>query len=185
MRTTLDLGSWVILRMASADTLKVARSLTDAGLQVWTPIEKRVGRTEESRSRFPYEHALLPSYAFGRAEHIDELLRIAVHPGREHPRFSVMRYQNSIPLIADDQLAALRGIEHELDYLFRSKEKGPEFVSGDEVRMTEGAYEGLVGIVEGKRGKAFAVRLSGFDRTVEVASFLLVSENQQAIASAA
>src|SRR5690606_2863879 len=110
-RDLLDLGSWCILRTASGDTLKLVDSLTVAGLNVWTPVERKVVRIRRDRSRLPREVALMPSYVFGRVEHLSEMLRLSAIPTLDHPRFSVFRYREGIPLIADDQLEPLRAEE--------------------------------------------------------------------------
>lgn len=175
----LDLGSWCILRMSSGDTLKVAASLSAAGLTVWTPVEKRIARKPKTRSRFDTEAALMPSYAFGRVEHIDELLRLAMTPRREHPRFSVFHHKGGIPLIADDQLDALRGEEsrtHRIfDRLKRRGNKGPTLAKGSEVKLPDGPFAGFTGIVEDQQGQFTAVGLTIFGKpvTIKVASCLL------------
>lgn len=182
MRKILDLGSWVILRMSSGDTLKVAKSLTDAGLEVWTPVERKIGRTEESRTRIRMEAPMMPSYAFGRVEHVDELLRLAMIPQREHPRFSVFHRRGGIPLIADDQLDALRSEvdrSHRLFERFRRRgKKGPKLAPGSEVRLPDGPFAGFTGIVEDQQGQFTAVGLTIFGKpvTIKVASLLLAGD---------
>jgi hypothetical protein len=190
-RDVLDLGSWCILRMASTDTLRLARSLTDAGLSVWTPVERRVARLRLDRSRIHRETALMPSYAFGRVEHVDELLRLAMIPHREHPRFSVFRYNNGIPLIADDQLEALRGEEERtarvFDKFLRRGMKGPRLAPGSEVRLPDGPFAGITGIVEGTEGQFTLIDIIVFGRPaqIKVASILLLAENPNECAQAA
>lgn len=182
MNTTLDLGSWCILRMASADTLKLARSLSEAGIAVWTPVERRIGRTRRTRTRYPKEGALMPSYVFGRVEHVAELLRLAMMPQRDHPRFSVFRYQGGIPLIADEQLDALRSEEDRqarvFAKLFRRGSRAPTIMPGTEVRLPDGPFAGISGIVEGSQGQYTLVDIDVFGKaqTIKVAS-LLLAEN--------
>ena len=97
----LDLGSWCILRMSSADTLKVAAMLSASGFDVWTPTEWKIGRMPRTRARFDKAMAIMPSYCFARVEHLDELLRIAMLPGRQGPRFTVFHYRGGVPVVAD------------------------------------------------------------------------------------
>lgn len=184
-RPILDLGSWCILRCSSTDTLRVAKSLSDAGLGVWTPVEKRIGRTGASRARAEKQSALMPSYVFGRVEHVNELLRLALIPHRDHPRFSVFRYNGGIPLIADDQLDALRSEEDRKTRLFdrwkRRGMKGPKLAPGSEVRLPDGPFAGISGIVESTEGQFTLVDIAVFGKpvTIKVASCLLLSDMAQ------
>jgi transcription antitermination factor NusG len=180
-RDTLDLGSWCILRMASGDTLKLAKSLSDAGLTVWTPVERKI----VSRTRIREDVAMMPSYAFGRVEHVDELLRLAMIPQREHPRFSVFHRRGGIPLIADDQLNAVRSEVERSQRLFerfkRRGKKGPKLCVGSEVRLPDGPFAGFTGIVEDQQGQFTAVGLTIFGKpvTIKVASLLLAPDMAQ------
>jgi transcription antitermination factor NusG len=191
-RDTLDLGSWCILRMASADTLRLAKSLTDAGLQVWTPVERKVARSRLDRSRIHREAALMPSYVFGRVEHVNELLRLAMmQTRREHARFSVFRYQGGIPLIADGQLDALRDEEGRAARVFdkwkRRGMKGPTLTPGTEVKMPDGPFAGISGIVEGTEGQYTLIDIAVFGKPtqIKVASILLLPEGAEECAKAA
>lgn len=187
----LDLGSWCILRMASADTLRVTQSLKAAGFDVWTPTEWRVGRMPRTRARFDKPCAIMPSYSFARVEHIDELLRIAMLPGRRHPNFTVFHYRGGVPVIAESQLSALRVEEHDRREAFeRSRWKGiklERLAPGSEVQMPAGPFEGLSGIVEDTHGQYTLVNVDVFGKTtlIKVASLLLADEAQLEQAKAA
>lgn len=180
-RDTLDLGSWCILRMASADTLRVAKSLSDAGLEVWTPVERRLSRLPRRKARVDRECALMPSYGFGRVEHIDELLRAAMMPNRQHPAFSVFHHRGGIPLIAESELSALRDEEGRrgrvFDRLRRRGQRGAVFDPGAAVKITEGGFAGLSGIVEGAQGQYTLVSFEGFHKPIKVSSLLLLSDS--------
>lgn len=175
----LDLGSWCILRMASADTLRVTRSLKEAGLDVWTPTEWRVARMPRTRARYDKPRAIMPSYSFARVEHLDELLRTAMLPGRQGPRFTVFHYRGGVPVVADAQLAPLRALERDLRNSFeRARFKGiklPHLLRGARVEMPAGAFEGLSGIVEDTQGQFTLVNVDVFGKTtmIKVASLLL------------
>lgn len=176
----LDLGSWCILRMASADTLKVLRALQMVGLSVWTPVERRMKKMPRNDAQFDKEIPLMPSYVFGHVQNLPELLRLAMVPGTDLPRFSMFRHQGGIPLIADDQLNALRAEEERTTRVFeklrRRGLKGPKFDGGMTVRTTEGPFEGLSGVVEGQRGEFTLVSYAGFHQPIKIASLLLVSD---------
>jgi transcription antitermination factor NusG len=173
----LDLGSWFILRMASTDTLMVARALADHGFGVWTPIENKFGRMPRTKARFEKEAALMPSYVFARVEHLDDILSLAMLPRKECGRFSVFHHKGGIPLIASDQLLALRDEECRLTSVFeRSRRKGikgPTFARGQSVHLSEGPFAGLDGVVEGSQGQFTLVSVEGFHKPIKIASLLL------------
>lgn len=175
----LDLGSWCILRMASADTLRVANSLAAAGFDVWTPIEQRVARMPRTRARYDKAYPIMPSYAFARVEHLTELLRVAMVPGRRHPSFTVFHYRGGVPVVAESQLAPLRELERDLRNGFeKARWKGVKLAPIEpdtKVQMPAGAFEGLSGIVEGTEGQFTLVNVDVFGKTtlIKVASILL------------
>jgi transcription antitermination factor NusG len=180
-RDALDLGSWCILRMASGDTLKVAKSLSDAGLTVWTPVERHTSRKPRSQARTDRTFALMPSYVFGHVRDLDELLRAALSPKRDSPAFSVFHHLGGIPLIADYELEALRGEEARLGRVFdkhqRKGQRGPTFGQGETVKITEGGFAGLSGVVQDQRGQYTLVSFDGFHGPVKVSSLLLLSDS--------
>lgn len=187
----LDLGSWCILRMASADTLRVTKSLTEAGFEVWTPTEWQVARMPRTRARFDKPRPIMPSYSFARVEHLDELLRTAMLPGRQGPRFTVFHYRGGVPVVADAQLAPLRALERDLRNSFeRARWKGVKINAiepGTEVQLPAGAFEGLSGIVEDTQGQYTLVNVDVFGKTtlIKVASLLLAdpAATEQAMAA--
>lgn len=178
---TLDLGSWCILRMASADTLKTILALTESGMVAWTPVEKRYGVMPRTKAPFDKDVPLMPSYVFARAENINELLRLAMMPG-DGPRFSVFRYGNGIPLIADSELDDLRHEEERKRKVFdrwrRRGRNAPKLQPGTEVRMPGGPYAGYSGIVEGSQGQFTIVNIDAFgtQHSLKVASLLLAPD---------
>jgi transcription antitermination factor NusG len=187
----LDLGSWCILRMASADTLRVLRMLKLFGMEVWTPVEKRLGRMPKTRARFDKEFALMPSYIFAHVEHMDQLLRMAMVPTAGVPRFSMFQHNGGIPLVADYQLDALRQFEGDRERVFtkarRRGVKGPVLGIGSEVKLPDGPFAGFTGIVEGQQGQFTLVSTTIFGKEVEikVASLLLANEGENISSQAA
>lgn len=181
-RPVLDLGSWVILRMASGDTLRLVKSLRTAGIEAWAPVEKRVAKMPRTGAPFDKESALLPSYVFAPVEHVDELLHLEHAQRRAHPRFTVFRYRNGIPLVADDQLDALRTEENRKGRVFekwrRRGMKGPVLAKGTEVRLPDGPFQGFTGIVEDVQGQYTLVCASIFGKPVEIkVASCLLAEN--------
>ena len=174
---TLDPGEWFILRCASADTLKVARQLEKRGFDVWTPIERKYGRKPRTRAHFDKEFALMPSYLFAAVYDLPSLQTLADLPTSDTPRFTLFRYAGGVPLIADKELNELRSHESELQRKYelrvRSGKKGPKFDAGQIVRVKEGGFAGLDGIVQGQQGQFTLVSVNGFASTIKIASCLL------------
>jgi transcription antitermination factor NusG len=179
----LDLGSWCILGADSPDTLRAAASLRAAGFKVWTPIEKRVAKMPRTGASFDKDRALTPGYIFAHVGHVNELLRLAMMPNRRHPRFWVFHHKGGIPLIADSELNALRGEEERKRGVFdrwrRKGMKGPKLARHTQVRMPEGPFAGLSGIVEDTEGQFTLVSVEGFFEPIKVASCLLLENMAQ------
>lgn len=181
MRETLDLGSWCILRMASADTLRLVEALERLGFEAWTPTERKFARIPRRKARRDKSCALMPSYAFGHVRDLNQLLHHSMLPTRDHPAFSVLRHRGGVPLIADEELAALREEEARLFGVFerlkRRGQKGPSFARGAGVRLTEGPFAGLSGIVEGAQGQYTLVSFAGFHKPLKISSLLLLPDS--------
>jgi len=170
-------GDWFILRMASADTLRIADVLMARGLKVWTPSEIKIGRTPRVRAKYEKRAPIMPSYVFARFDDLDEILRLAMLPAKECGRFSVFHHKGGIPLIADHALSALRHEETRLAGIIerqkRRGKKGPVFSAGANVKPTEGPFAGLSGVVEGTQGQFTLVSFAGFHAPIKIASFHL------------
>ena len=177
---TLDLGSWFILRCASADTLKVAGQLEKRGFDVWTPVERKHGRRPRTRAEYDKTFALMPSYVFANMHHLAELQGMADLPSADTPRFTLFRYAGGVPLIADDQLGALRAEEGRLQAVYARHvakgKRGPRFTGGEIVRLQEGGFAGLEGTVIEQQGQFTLVSLAGFHQPIKIASLLLLDE---------
>lgn len=173
-RDVLDLGSWCILRMAGASTLRVADSLASAGLDVWTPREQSSLRAGPQRSRKRALVPAMPTYAFARAVHLPALVAESHKLVSAHPDFSVFRRHDHFPLIADVDLEPLRIAERRGQPI----EKAARYSKGDVVRCAQAGFEGLPGIVEITRGKFALVCFHGFGIPVKVETALLSPQAQ-------
>ena len=142
-------SEWCVLRMGAASTLPLFDSLSAAGFDVWTPIEINTRRLFRDRVRKEARCVMMPTYIFARASQLPALLNIAMLPAREHRDFSIMRQANRFPLIADEDLAPLRTEERRV----KPRAAAPQFAIGQEVRMEEGGFAGMTGIVQGTEGK--------------------------------
>jgi preprotein translocase subunit YajC len=148
----------------------VARSLTEAGFDVWTPVEvqkRRVGREREVKeTTLP----ITPGIVFAREDCLHDLLTLARSPVLTYlawnperkrmerhgcPHFSVFRHLGQYPRVADRSLDPLRQAEQRL----RPREQGPLLNIGDEVRIPSSAFGGLVGIVKKVQRRVAMVRV--------------------------
>lgn len=167
---------WCILRTAAPRTLLLARSLADAGFDVWTPqrTEKRQGRGRDRHKAEERVLAITPTFVFARGDRAMELVYASRAPISPHPPFSVLRHRGSVPLIRDASLFPLRGEEekHRRSHLKTTRKVIPR---GSRITMTEGAFAGMTGVVESSTGKAARINFgSGF--SVSIASYILTDD---------
>lgn len=177
---------WCILRTAPRQTIDLARSLSEAGYETWTPVEavkvERRGKiVEEPR-------ALIPSFVFADAAALAELVALSRSPSLLYqvwdsdqrrmvtkgvPQFTPFKTESGFGMIDDRDLAHLRLIER------RRKPRGQIrlYAVGDRVKLTEGAYEGLAGIVTAVRGKKAEVSIAGFLHSSWICMSLLLDDN--------
>ncbi len=108
---------WCILSTSGGRNLPLARSLADAGLEVWTP--KRTIRRPapgqrrrlvmgQRRKMIEVDVAILPGFVFARAVHLDDLAAIAHDPAARHPAFTVFQLGGRVPMVSDASMAGLR-----------------------------------------------------------------------------
>lgn len=112
------MSRWAILRTSGGQTLPLMRSLREAGLEAWTPA--RVIRRVLQRGRPGERHVeidvpILPTFVFAseaQLSQLDDAVSGQVSGrGSVHPAFSIFRHGGKIPLIADAEIAGLRGEE--------------------------------------------------------------------------
>lgn len=174
--------TWFILRTSGRSTLSLAETLGQDGFEVWTPVKRQriqVKRTKQVKEvRLP----LLPSFVFAKARHLVDLLELAnmvekprrdPNGGRQsrpaHRDFSVFRYLDRIPMIADRDLEPIRGKEADA----APKKAGPRFDRGTKVRVGSGAFEGLKGKVERCKSGYAIVIFDDWKRPAKIPTWLL------------
>jgi transcription antitermination factor NusG len=164
---------WCILRCSGQKTLRLAASLAEAGYEVWSPIETKRIRIPRANVRREVTLPIMPSYVFARATHLIDLLQLAGRPAHAyaHADFSVMRHGESIPLVRDDSLQALRRLEAK-----RTAKKRADRVFGSgvdvQVKIEGGSFAGMKGRVE--KSDALYTLVCFDDRlTVRIATCLL------------
>jgi transcription antitermination factor NusG len=176
---------WCILRTSGRTTLRLADTLATDGFDVWTPREVRKIRIPRANIRREATLPLMPSYVFARSHHLVDLLELAqmeVKPRRgngwgepAHAGFSVMHWNDGIPLIADRHLDRLRLLEIKRT---PRKKADRKFDRGVDVRVKieGGSFAGMKGRVEksdeGSTLVCFDERL-----TVKIATFLLDADS--------
>lgn len=168
------MSDWCILRTSGRHTLVLAQTLRDDGFEVWTPETVLSCRLPRRKSRVDRTAAMLPTFVFAGSRHIPDLLTLSDAPKKRAPNFSVFRYLGRVPVVADRDLEAIRDVE-KLERM-RAKRKAPRrtFDPGTTVRVEEGAFSGMSGIVEDGGGKHVLVCFHGI--SVKIASFLLVKD---------
>lgn len=163
---------WFILRCSGANTLKLAASLGAVGYDVWTPAETIGKRTGAMRRKRADTIPVMPSYVFARRPHLFDLLEISQAPISEYPDFNVFRHLDRFPLIADEALDPLRVAERKRQPF----DKVARFTRGEMVRLMEGGFAGLTGVVELTRGQYTLVTFPGFPMPIKISSLLLKSD---------
>lgn len=172
-----DDTDWCILRTSAGRTLNLARSLAEAGFDVWTPRETQSRRLPRKKTIAEREVAILPTFVFARAVHIPDLAAALALPVNPHPSFSIFRYLGDIPLLADREMRSLREVEDAARLRVLKKTRNVVPV-GSTVTMTEGAFAGMSGVVRKSDGK-FALIAFGGAFEVHIASFLIRTDAVQ------
>lgn len=163
-------NAWCILRCCGRATLRLAASLGDAGFEAWTPAREQVIRRSRWNVARRVRVPLTPSFVFADASRLNDLLDISNAPRKRHPDFGVFRHQGQIPLIAAADLEPLRISEHKA---VPKNKRG--IAEGSEVRITQGAYEGHIGVVDRSNSQEARVWISIFGRhqKVRIAAYML------------
>lgn len=113
-------AAWCILQTAGGRTLPLARSLTAAGVEVWTPVrtirrpapgQRRRLVMGQRRKMIEVDVAILPGFVFARASALSDLVRISFDEGSRHPAFTVFQVAGRAPLVGDTSVAGLRAEE--------------------------------------------------------------------------
>lgn len=178
---------WCILRTSGSSTMGLARGLREAGYDAWTPVEVQNRRRPRSKDRYDKESALMPSYVFADASRLADLLALSKKPAQCYrrwdkdsgefvvhgiPYFSVFRYDDRFPVIADGSLEPLRRIERRT----APKPTAPVFSRGDHVKLVEGGFAGMSGVVETSKGDYSLVCFPNFNIPIKIASLLLLPD---------
>jgi transcription antitermination factor NusG len=171
-------SDWCILRTSPGRTLSLAKSLSNVGLDVWTPTQTHDRRRPRSKETVQIEAPIMPTFVFARASLVPELMRLRMLEVSPHPGFSLFQHMGRTPLIADREIANLRVIEELAARARLKKSHRYVFPAGEKVRVAEGNFVGLEGVVEGGDGK-FALVCFGGAMQFKIATFLLRTDEVQ------
>lgn len=161
------MSDWCILRTKARNTLSLAASLAEAGLTAWTPAQILSSRAPRSKERIETTVPLMPTYVFATSDHLAELAELAEARSKPHVDFSVFRYLGRVPVLADASLNALRVAEARE----RPRKQQKTFKQGEIVRIEEGGFAGMSGVVEEGDGRYTLVMFGRIG--VKIATFLL------------
>jgi hypothetical protein len=143
---------WCILRTAGPRTLSLAKSLTDVGMDAWTPVAKVTRRLSRKPVWVHYDAPFTPTHVFVRIEHLAELEQCRAMPINPHPAFSIFRPYGKTAEVTDAQLAPLRAIEERSRQVAEKRKAVDErgtaepYTPGEAVKI-EGAFTGLTPVV--------------------------------------
>ena len=190
------MSDWIILRTSGRFTLRLAETLSEDGIEAWTPVETRNIRIPRANVRRTVQLPIMPSYVFARAHNLIDLIqlsalrpiprRLSCRPGDRteewrpfHADFSIMHYHDRIPVISDHHLQSLRTIEAKR----APRKKADPLPPGLSVRVKQegGSFAGMRGKVErsdeGTTLVCFDNRL-----TVKISTSLLFADEIQHLA---
>lgn len=164
---------WIILRCGGPRTLTLATSLAEDGFDVWTPARKETIRRKRWYKAKRIDRPLVPGFLFARQRHLQELLDMAkldIKPRRgagllkaAHAAFTVLRdplIDDGFPVVADSALVELR----EREKPAKVKRRAHIYGNGDELKITEGCYEGMNAVFDRGDRRSSTVWISLFGR---------------------
>lgn len=179
------MGDWIIIRTKPSSTLTLAAALAEDGFQVWTPTEVQVRRVPRAKAKIERTVAIMPTFIFAREEHLDDLLSLSKSSISPYPDFSIFHHRSrtKIPTISDDTLQALREAEEAAERRTAARraaeargKRAEPFEAGETVKIPDGSFAGLEGIIEGSDGKDTLVCFGG-RMTVKISTYLLRHNN--------
>lgn len=120
---------------------------------------------------------MLPTFVFVDADHLDELVRYERSPASPHPPYSVFRFYHRAPLLNDAAIEALRMFERQAV----PKAERRTVPVGSTIRLPDGPFAGLNGVVQSSDGGYTLVAFGGL-MEVKIETFILTGDAVQPIA---
>lgn len=171
-------GAWIILRTNGKSTLRLASSLTEAGYEAWTPTQTRMVRAPRSKVQTEKRLPITPTFVFAQADRLESLIILSETRVKPQPDFSLFRYYGQYPLIADRALEPLRTEEIKTV----PREKRELFADGAAVKIPDGVFAGMSGIVMWDDGQYVLVTFPGSRFPVKISAFHLRADNAYTLA---
>lgn len=168
----LRMTEWCILRTSGRKTLALADELMRQSIEAWTPRETRKRRLPRSRAVEKQVVPIMPTFVFAPTKHIMRLAMESNNYKSQLPSFSIQLYNGKYPLVADSELRALRDAERRSVPL----EDVCSYKEGDIVKMTEGSFAGLSGIVQTSDGKNTLIAFPNSKLAIKISTLLLRQE---------
>jgi len=141
---------------------QVAKTLEQRGIESYLPLIPRERQWKDRRK--VVEFPLFPSYVFSRfgPDHVHSVLTT--------PGLSTIVRSRGVPVpVADDELENVRRFAHALTRSGAEAEVRPLIGEGQRVRVTDGAFAGVEGVVIESRGrKRVVVGISAIGQGLEI-----------------
>lgn len=169
-----------ILRCSGAQTMRLVRWLNAAGYDAWSPVEAITMRVPRANIKRRVVKPLMPSYVFVSARDLHDMIELANAEHGDNPRFRVFQMAGRIPIIADKSLEGLRYIEKK-----RTIQTRPALQKGEQVRLTDGGFAGLVATVESTQGQFATVTIPGMPFKMKVAAWCILRDGEHSAMSEA
>jgi transcription antitermination factor NusG len=125
---------------------QVARILVQRGIESYLPLIPRQRQWKDRKKIVPFP--MFPSYVFGRFA-IADVHSVLTTPGLS----TIVRTQGQPTPIAEDELSNVRLLAEAIARTGVEPETRPLIVGGQKVRVSEGPFEGVEGIVIESRGR--------------------------------
>lgn len=158
----VDGPRWYACRTRSRAEKKVDRLLTAAGVTSYVPLIERMMQWSDRSKRVTFP--LFPGYVFARFE-LSSMADIVRTPNL----IEVVRVNGSPTPIRESEIESVRSLVQGAQATGEEPSTHHYLVAGQEVRVIQGPFEGLRGILTEVRGKTrIVVRLEAIRQAVSV-----------------
>jgi transcription antitermination factor NusG len=158
----VDGPRWYACRTRARAEKKVDRLLTAAGVTSYVPLIERLMQWSDRSKRVTFP--LFPGYVFARFA-LSTMADIVRTPNL----IEVVRVNGSPTPIREREIESVRSLVHGAQNIGEEPELHDYLVAGQEVRVIQGPFQGLHGILTEVRGKTrIVVRLEAIRQAVSV-----------------